>query len=194
MKLKTFILMLTFLAIFSCKSEETQNKCLSAHINEISSDPEYQFIRRAANDTINSWSTRNLKFFTSLKSNNWQIDSAIIFNKDKSKAIVLLLEIDTTPTATFDYVKMLAAEKKEGNWQFYFKSMPTIGFDRTVNPNSKTKRPYTFKELSGISRKEIINGGYFKTGSCTVNYDYVNDWFKEPLAEYHKEFLETKVE
>ncbi|WP_162056536.1 hypothetical protein [Pontibacter pamirensis] len=72
----------------------------------------------------------------------------------------------------------------------YAQSVPTIGFDRTLNSNAE---PYTFKKLSEISRKELINGGYFKKGSCSIDYDYVNDWFKTPLAEYHQEFLQKRI-
>ncbi|MFC5272315.1 hypothetical protein ACFPIB_16995 [Adhaeribacter terreus] len=165
------------------------------YIIKVKETPEYNSVRSAAKDTVSNWISRDVKFFGHLDTDAmWKIDSAVFFNEDRSKALLLLLEIDKKSEVVFDYVKVLAAEYKEGNWQIYSQGFPTIGFDRSLNPATSVRRQYTYKQLSEISREELINGGYFDWRSCSINYDYVNDWFKEPLAEYHQEFLKRRSE
>jgi len=181
-----FILFIIPLLLYGCKSTDTQEKCFDAYVTRISTDPEFNLIRSAAMDTTIQWGRKNLRAFSGFNHQLWQMDSAVYFNEDKSKALLLLLQVDKRANVRFDNVKMIAAEKINDDWNFYAQSMPTIGFDRTLNSDTK---PYTFEKLSEASRKEIINGGFFKNGSCSINYDYINDWFKIPLAEYHHEFL-----
>jgi hypothetical protein len=181
--------------IYGCKSTEEQQRCLKEYITEVKGTPEYVAVRSAAKDTVSNWISTDVKFFEHLDTDAiWKIDSAVFFNYDRSKALLLLLQIYKKSDVVFDYVKVLAAEYKEGSWHIYSQGFPTIGFDRSLNPTATTSRQYTYQQLSDISREELINGGYFNWRSCSINYDYVNDWFKEPLAEYHREFLKRRSE
>lgn len=192
---KRFLIILILIFNYSCKGTEEQQQCFNAYINEVKGTPEYNSIRSAAKDTVLNWIRMDVKFFGHLDTDAiWKIDSAVFFNKDKSKALLLLLQKDTDNKAVFDNVKMLAAERKDNKWQFYSQGFPTIGFDRRLDPATSTKRPYTFEELSSISREELLRGGYYKWRTCGVDYDYVNDWFKEPLAEYHQNFLKRRMD
>jgi hypothetical protein len=189
-QIRWLLILITFLNL-RCKSTNGQQHCLEDNIKEIKATSEYNSIRSAARDTISKWATLNIKTFYGINRTEWELDSAVFFNKDKSKALLLLLEVDTVLTAKLDYIKLLAAEKKGDNWYFYAQSMHFIIYDREENPQG---RPYTFPELSLKGRYELIRGGYFKIGSCNVNYAYVDNWFKEPLAEYHQYFLHNRVE
>ena len=190
MRCLLILLVLTVL-IYGCKSAEEQQLCLQDYINEVKGTPEYVAVRSAAKDTVSNWISLDVKFFGHLDADTkWKIDSAVFFNEDKSKALLLLLKVYTKPDSKMDFVEMLVAEKKEDNWHFYSQGFPSIAFPRNLNSN----QPYTFEKLSEISREELILGGYYTWRTCNINYDYVNDWFKEPLAEYHQDFLKRRNE
>ncbi|WP_299700774.1 hypothetical protein [uncultured Pontibacter sp.] len=188
MKCILTLLILTSL-LFSCKGPEAQQNCLKENINALKDTAEYNSIRSAAKDTVTDWIDKNVQFYGHLdRESKWQIDSAVFFNEDNSRALLLLLEVYTTPDSKMDFVNMLAAEKKNGSWYFYTQGFPSIAFDRSNNKN----QPYTFNQLSMVSREELMLGGYYKWKSCNVNYDYVNDWFNEPLEKYHQEYLKRR--
>lgn len=174
---------------YGCKSAEEQQLCLKDYINEVKGTPEYISVRSAAKDTVSSWISKDVKFFGHLDTDTmWKIDNAIFFNEDRSKALLLLLKVYTKSNPKMDFVEMLAAEKRDESWHFYSQGFPSIALPRKLNSN----QPHTFEKLSEISREELIRGGYFKWRTCSANYDYVNDWFKEPLAEFHQEFLRRR--
>lgn len=183
------LILLTFLSI-GCKSIKGQEECFEAYLNEVKKAPEYTLIRSAAQDTVSGWIRKDLKFFGHMDTTtNWQLDSAVFFNEDQSKALLLLLEVDKRPDAKLENVQMLAAELLDGTWHFYARSMPVIYFDRQENPNG---RAHTHLELSGISRRELLRGGFYKKGTCNIDYNYVNDWFSDPLREFHRKYYWQK--
>ena len=188
---KNYFLFLSALTFYSCISPAGQQQCLNNYLSEIKNSPDYNKIRSAAKDSVTYWATLNIENFYGINSTKWEIDSAVFFNEDKSKALLLLLEIDTVSTAKLDYINLIAAEKKGADWHFYTEGMHLIYLDRERNKNG---RPFTFKELSERGRYQLIRGGYYEKRSCNVNYDYINDWFNEPLSDYHRHFLNNRIQ
>ncbi|RAU83014.1 hypothetical protein [Pontibacter arcticus] len=182
-------MVLSSLVIFGCKSAGGQQQCLRNYISELKDTPEYNSIRSAARDTVAHWATLNIKNFYGINRTKWEIDSAIFFNEDKNKALLLLLKVDTVSTAKLDYVQLMAAEKKEGMWYFYVQTLNSIIYDRG---RYNKGRPFTFEELAQNARYELIEGGYYDKWSCNVNYAYVDDWFDNPLSDYHRFFLQNQ--
>jgi hypothetical protein len=184
------ISVLLLLSIFfgSCKTRKGQQRCITNYTKNIRLSDDYKEIIKAAQDTVSNWENMNIRYAIALKRSVWKIDNIVLFNDNKTRAILFLLKIDKDSDAVLDFAKMLAAEKKEGIWYFYSVGMPTMGFNREGR-----LRPHTYEELSeGIMRK-IIKGGLLKKMKCQINEDYINGWFYK-LDKYHEDFLKDTIQ
>lgn len=185
-----FVIMLI---AFSCLGLSSKEECLNDYMKKIYSKREYLEIRQAAKDTVTNWSNMNIDSYFKIdnKTEDWQLDTTVVFNKEMSKALLLILAKDKKPTAKADYVQLIAAEIRENRWHFYVQTMPTLYFSKSQRESGGS---HSFDELSKLGWTELIGGGLYDRGTCNLNSNYINDWFKDPLHEFHqKYFLGRKV-
>ena len=99
--------------------------------------------------------------------------------------------IDPDTTTVFDNVQIVGCEKKNDIWHFYIQSYPCISFNRE---DRTPKRAYTSMELIEHVTKSLIKDGYFFSGRCSIDHDYIDSglWFASWKEEKHKEFLNNK--
>jgi RHS repeat-associated protein len=191
------ILLFTIFAS-GCINRDEQKVCFKQKQEEYRKMPLHLYLRKSLKDSLESWIKKDLRLrghdrgisyaFNKCK---WEIGKIILFNKDYSRAILLVLEIDKEESAVLDYIEMIAAEKRDDGWWFYYVDMPFVYCDRRDNNN----KPYTFEQLEEIMINEFIRGGYFKKWTCDIDYWYVDGWFDRKgrdLYKWHREFLNRK--
>lgn len=189
------------LIIGGCKGEAEKIVCLNNIITKNQSTIEYQKISEDICDSISEWAKNGLKNTSGFLGENsiWKFD-AFLFNEDNSKIFGWLLMIDKDDVSDLsaqserddilDYVIYFSGEKINGEWYYYIHNMPKIWFARKENNN----KPYSFNKLSNSAKKETIKGGILRKNSCTINFDYINDWIVRDgrkMQEWHKLFLQS---
>ncbi len=141
-------------------------------------------VEKALKDTINNWINRSIEQVQCFKYEKWKID-ALIFNKQKNKCFIIIIEIDTKLTAKLDYITYGVGQLQKNNlWNFYF-----AGITNLVVPKVND-----FKKLSNIAREEIIKGGIIEKQDCRINEEYINGWFNQNLYNKHTNFLNKKYQ
>jgi len=91
-----------------------------------------------------------------------------------------------------DDIQLIYAKKFGDKWRFFYRGMNTLYAERFYTDKKEPSTPYSFEELSNFAKKKIIEGGYFKNGSCEINNTYINDWYNENLEKNHQKFLNDK--
>jgi nitrogen regulatory protein PII-like uncharacterized protein len=189
-KIISFVLLSLMLSMQSCMSQEEKVECL----NELLKTKYNQELASILQDSIESWSSKNLKNMARFKESEstWKID-ALIGNSSSDKLFGWVLEIDTDDgKEKLDYINYFSGENRDGQWYFYLHNMPSNWADREKNENRK----YTFEQLSKIARKEVVNGGLVND-DCKINDSYINGWIDRKgrnLFEWHKKFLQSSSE
>jgi hypothetical protein len=186
--LKYLSLLSFLLATISSCGQKKADSVFQNYLGGIHNTKEDIEIRAKLNDTIQSWINRQLYELLFYKKVNWKIDDAVFFDKDKKKALLLILAQVKSPLFADDYVKIVAAEKIGGNWEFYYVGYPVVTHRRNVNNN----KPYSSEQLSISGREELTQDGFIKCeGRCYVNYDYIdsNIWFADWRRKMHWKFL-----
>lgn len=196
-----FGILILILLSLGCENKEGQLKCLEEQIDLYKEEENYKALITAVEDSIKKWADKELRHTMSYKPSNskWKVDE-VLFNEDKSKLFGWILKVDEEQVADIpdeegrkdilDYVEYFAGERREGKWYFYIHHMPGIWFAREDNNN----QPYSFEHLSKVAKREIVEGGIFKIGTCEMNYSYINDWIDREgrdLYKWHDEFLQS---
>ncbi len=117
----------------------------------------------------------------------WKIDDAVFLNSNKTRVIFLILEKDTVFNAKSDYLQFYFGIRTKNNWQFYFKSLPTMYIPKKLNGEYGA---HSFEELSAIGIEQVLKE-YYKRGTCKIN-DKFFDYDIRNLQEKHKNFLIDK--
>ena len=184
------MLLLLMFSMQSCMRHEEKVECL----NELLKTKHNHKLASILQDSIESWSSKNLKSMSLFKKSEstWKID-ALIENSSSDKLFGWILQIDSDDgKKILDYIKYFSGEKRNGHWYFYLHNMPKIWADREENENRK----YTFEQLSKIARKEVVYGGLVNY-DCKISDSYINGWIDRKgrnLFEWHKEFLQSSSE
>ncbi len=195
-----FVLLAILMFMNSCKSQQNkQNDFFIKTIREKRYSNESELLVRQFEDTLKNWININIESVQVLKSLKWCIDKAVFFDEQKHKAIILILEKDTSQylekrfdydeleLTSFDYIKLIYANKTKDSWDFYYKSLPLL-----VIPRNRISTPNTFNELSTFGRIEILTK-YYKNNSCIYNPMFFNQWDIENLKIKHTSFLSDKI-
>lgn len=118
------IMKLSALLMFmSCTGRSTQVDCLNKYIERTRTTSHYQEAEQEFVKTLNQWWERGVRTMGHMKKCDWKID-AILFNSSGTQALVVVLQIDTNPSAKLDYIEVFVGEKKGGQWQFYLGGVP----------------------------------------------------------------------
>lgn len=185
------LLFILFYSSLSC-GQTTSNKAFENYLNSIYNSKDYREIKSRLHDSVQSWIDRELYELLFYKKLNWKIDDAVFFDRTKEKALLLILAQVRDPRHPNDYIKIVGAEKINGNWEFYYASYPVVEHNRKDNGNNI----YSFEQLSQSGRHELIDDGYVKClVECNINYDYVDSdiWFADWKRERHKKFLSNSL-
>ena len=167
-----------------CITQTQKLDCFNSIINQNKHLDVYSFVEKSLKDTINSWINKKIELAQGYKNEMWKID-ALIFNKQKNRCFIIIIEIDSSLTAKLDYVTYGVAQlQNKTTWNFYF-----AGITSLVVPKGND-----FDKLSIIARKEIIRGGIIEKFDCKINEDYINNWFNQDLYDKHIKFLNSKVQ
>jgi hypothetical protein len=185
------ILILVLFTLISC-GQTKSDTAFQNYLNSIQNSKDYVEIRIKLKDSIQSWIDRQLYELLFYKNLNWKIDDAVFFDKDKKKALLLILAQVKDSLYPHDYVKIVGAEKISGSWEFYYPSYPVVIHNRDINKN----KPYSFEQLSISGRNELTEDGFVKCGiGCNINYDYVDSdiWFADWKRKMHNKFLNNAL-
>ncbi len=155
------LIMFLILISFSCKSEDDKLRHYNKQLTKLQKTEKYIIVRKLALDTLQNWinsgitATGIIPLKTFVK---WKIDDALFFNSSQNKCVLLILETDQTVNAKLDFVKILLAVYEGSKWNFYFKSLPTIFFQRDFSSG----KGFDYESLSVLSRKAVLREYYKK--------------------------------
>jgi hypothetical protein len=150
----------------------------------------YSEVRLGLLDSITKWKAQNLEMKW-YKSPFDILDSAVFYNKDFSRCIFLLIQ-KSPPDEQYkwNFVQTLGGEKINNKWQYYHVSFPTLSYSLKSNGYKDLSNEY----LSRDARLDIINRGFFKSGTCEIDSSFVDseEWFADWIRRKHKLFLEGR--
>jgi len=189
--MKIFIIFQMFFNL-SCKTTDDKLGCLADKNQEWQQLEVYKDVQIQLANTLQVWVESNIKAVQHYKKNIWKIDETVFFNTSQNAAVLMVLEQDTAKDAKMDDVQLIYAKKTGDKWNFFYRGMNTLSAERYYRDKKDPTKPYTFEELSNIAKKKIIEGGYFKNGTCEINDRYINDWYNENLEKKHQKFLNDK--
>lgn len=174
----------------SCYSQKDKVDCYQGYLGKFKKAQEYGEIRSSLNDSLNHWINKRIApVSVDLKGRLWKVDSNVFFNKQKNKALLMIL-IKNSASKEFDEVKIVSAEDSEEGWKFYYLSLPMISIYR----GSGKEGMLSFSQLSERGTKEIINDGYIDR-KCNISDEYIESdlWFADWIKEKHNRFLKWKL-
>lgn len=181
-KIFSIIHVCIFMLILGCKTQDDKLKCIDSIIDNNKKFAEYPIVEKLLIDTINGWIDKKVELVQAYKHEKWKID-ALIFNNQRNRCFVVIIELDTNLTAKLDYITYGVGQLQEDKlWNFYFAGITNLAVPKGND----------LEELSIIARKEIIIGGIIKNAGCSLNEDYINGWFNEKLYDKHKKFLNAR--
>lgn len=195
-KYQIFYLVL-LLSSISCKSQVQQCICFDKKQAEYNQDSLILFLRNSLKDSVQDWVFKDLKLkgqdfgiAHGFNSSTWEIDKQVLFNKNKTRAILSILQVFSIEDSKMDFVKLISAEYIYNKWNFYYVAMPVLNYNHSLNGN----KSFTYDQLSKKVRQAFIEGGYFKNRTCKINYTYIDDWITENndnMYKWHQNFLAT---
>jgi hypothetical protein len=188
---KEILLFILMLNMSYCSSQGRNQKVFDSYLNSISTDNEITELKNNLKDSVQKWINMGLYYVLFLDKTTWKIDEAVFLNKQKNKALMLVLIQPKDILWGMDYAKLIGAEKIDEKWKFYYASYPLSVFDR----KNINKMP-----LDTIARKtrwELVEDGFVKCNPlCKINYNYVDSdvWFSEWRRKKHVKFLLNALE
>lgn len=165
-------------------------RTFSDYLNTVAKDTDAIRLRAGLEDSVQSWIDKKLDYALFLGSTNWKIDSAVFYNQDKSKALLVILFQPHSNNWKFDYSKIITAEKIENKWQFYY-----VGMALRVSDRRNGKR-VSFSKLADDARFQVWSGGFISCDKeCRVNHAFVDTgaWFPASRKEQHARFLSNTL-
>ena len=148
-------------------------------ILKVSMNKDYEIIRKSLVDSMNMWGDMGLRYFSkTIKVKISRIDSVVIFNNSKTKALLFSHGDD------IDRVHMITGEKTNNGWFFIYTTQPTF----TFSIDDYTENIVINKTLKLLAEDGLINGN-----TCKIEDTYINNkWFAEWRKESHSSYLQNK--
>lgn len=182
-RLRFFLLLAISSIFYGCFTHSKSMQCLDSIIKQNKSSALYGLVENSLIDTLNNWSAKNAPLTLQYKIDLWKVD-AIIFNKTQDKCFIVILDIDTNKKSTINFINFGVGELRNFNqWYFYIAGMPNIAVSK--------KNGMSFSTLSEIAKDELIKGGVLD--KCSLNDDYILNWFNDNLYNSHLRFLKVKA-
>ncbi len=187
--MKVFIYSFVTFFFASCSAQHRDN-CYSAQLDSLKATAIYNEVNNKALDSLKSWINSGITASGIPPMRNgfeWKIDEAIFFNQKKTRVLFLILAKDTVFNSKSDYIHIYLGIKKKQDWQFYYKSLPTLYIARKADAEST---PHSFEELSAIGVEQVLKE-YYKPGTCIIKESFF-DYDIKVLQEKHESFLNEK--
>jgi len=188
-KHKILLFLLLHITVY-CNSQNSRQKAFDKYLDDISIDSQITELRNCLRDSLKSWIDKGLYYVLFLEKASWKIDDAIFLNDKKDKALLLVPVQPNDALFGVDFVKIIAAEKVNEKWRFYYASYPISVFYR------KDIKKNTLDSIGRLARWELINDGFIKCKpSCKINHDYVESdvWFTDKRRKMHEKFLSNTL-
>lgn len=165
---KSLVLISPFLLLGSCGN--IQEDYINNNFNDYAD--EYKII----NDSVRFYVNSELEEYKNLYMQEWEIDSLVLFNKEKDKLYTTINNSSGIGKyGTSDAITELIGEKINGKW--YFIQGASLVVPRDMYGKDEY-HPLTFKELSQIARKEMFGDVLSKSnGKFIVNEYWMNELF-----------------
>ena len=184
-----------FILLFSqgcqrAKSDTERLDCLDKYISSISKREVYYEVRKGVLDSIENWRNRKLQV-KCCDPKNTVLDSAVFFNEDFTRCIFLIVDsLDPENENTWNAVQTLGGEKFGKKWHYYHVSFTTLAYSLKANGYKN----FSFEYLSKDARLDIIDRGFFKPGTCEIDWDFVDseEWIADWVRKKHQQFLQGR--
>lgn len=174
------------LIVFSrCAAQPQQLSCFKTQLDSLKKTSLYNEVKSQALDSLNSWVNSKIMAIgipPLRKDVEWKLDDVIFFNKEGTKAMVLILEKETASNSKLDAVKYILGNLEKNNWQFYFKTLPVLYIPRPEGT------ALDFTSISAFGVKKVLKD-YFNGSTCNINDHFLEEWDINMLKGMHKEFL-----
>lgn len=177
--------LLLLLVSGACTNNTTKKQPTALSVmHQTKTDKTHQKIHALAISKLDLWLSKNLEEVQVLKECNWRLDSMVVLNSTKDRAILLLDIQDKQQQAELDYVYIMYAAKNNLHWQIFFAGLPNIVYERARYAAGK---PITLQKLAELSRAHIIASYFNKDGK--VIDKRVNKFYTADLTAKNKKFL-----
>jgi hypothetical protein len=179
-----------FVFFFAGCSAQNSKNCYYSLLDSLKTTAIYLEVKNKAYDSLHSWIDEGIMssgippLRTRVK---WKIDDAVFFNQSKNRVIFMILERDTVSDSKGDYINFFIGVKTKQDWQFYFKSLPSMYIARKADNENKV---HSFEELSAIGVEQALKE-YYEPGTCVIK-DSFFDYDISDLQKQHKRFLDEK--
>jgi hypothetical protein len=188
---KIFMFVVLILHVIFCNSQSKKQKVFDNYLASISTDTEMIQLKQNLTDSVQHWIEMGLYYVLFLSKTTWKVDDAVFLDREKNKALLIVLIQPNDFFWDMDYAKIIAAEKLNSQWRFYYASYPLLVYDR------KDLHKTSLDTIASQARQELVSYGFVKCSpSCKVNPDYVDSdvWFSDWIRKKHLEFLLNTLE
>lgn len=186
-----FIIVVLMLHVICCSSQSGSQKVFDSYLASISTDTEMIQLKQDLTDSVEHWIDMGLNYVLFLGKTTWKVDDAVFLSKEKNKALLLLLIQPNDILWNMDYAKIVAAEKLDSQWRFYYAGYPLLVYDR------KNLHKTSLDTIAMQARSGLVSDGFIECStSCKVNPDYVDSdvWFSDWQRKKHVKFLLNALE
>jgi hypothetical protein len=171
---KYLLYLFSILCVFSCEKSNTSNYSMQHTRDEYirSSFIEYKEVYESANDTLHKWITDSLVVAKYITVTEWELDSVIIFNNDKTIFKTTINNVVASKNSISDCIYDFAGRKINDKWYFFFGS--TLYLTRG-NYQTSIDTPLSFDELSYLAYKNKFK--YYVENKIPLPDDYLDPYF-----------------
>lgn len=127
-------------------------------LEKLVKDSLYVNLKRELTDSINSYARQNIFMFTRFNECKWKLDTLVLFNRQRDRAILFILVSSLNTDYYFDQTNQVYAKFQNGRWKYYFAgqlSHSTVHMEE-LNTNEKVLE-YLSEEV-----KMLATSGYFR--------------------------------
>ena len=158
---KLVLILLFELLLMSCKTNnynEVERQYKQENVDLL---PLKNSLLINATDTIKNWVSDSLVDVSDISDCNWALDSFVVINEKRNRAIGLILKSYTGTLFNYrtDDISYLLCEKRQGKWYFFLGA--TMVLPREITTGNITK-PATINQLAIIGRKNLLLSTYYR--------------------------------
>ncbi len=151
---KIYLLLITFLALHSCKEAEAPIETDSLEVYSKKYFTSYKTHYGEINTSIAQWLHDSLSIALPYYLYPYQVDSVICFNSDSTRLFSTInCRIEGVQDAKGDNIREIGGAKIHGNWYFLLGASWPIS---RIEYQDSMYAPLTFKELSYIAHQRIF--------------------------------------
>ncbi len=175
-----YSILIFLMLLMACNSKNSVNDIYVDYVQK--NFKNYEAIYHQLNDNLLAWKTDSLAITKNYFFDNyWQIDSALVFNKNRTRLFTTLnSKSKSIKDATVDTVNEIGGAQINGEWYFFTPiSMPVL----REKYQDSIYAAFTFEELSYIAHKHRFGNALIRhpDGSFEANANWFSNKFLENL-------------